>query len=85
VLAVPTPIKQVTSPKPEAIKKLTYADLIQETDNKLNTLGYIRLGFDPTPITEMNNGASSIFGKNNSLNTIPQSQSPIVPKAITTK
>jgi hypothetical protein len=86
VLAIPTPIQQVTPLKGlEAEKKLTYADLIQDTDNKLNTLGYIRLGFDPTPITEMNNGANSIFGKNNSLNTLPQPQLPPTPKAIGTK
>ena len=82
VLAIPTSAQQVTPSKgSEIIKKLTYADLIQDTDNKLNTLGYIRLGFDPTPITEMNNSANSIFGKNNSQNVLLQPSLISTPKA----
>ncbi|MGB8701364.1 MAG: hypothetical protein WCD18_18275 [Thermosynechococcaceae cyanobacterium] len=92
VLAVPTPSKTgLSQAAAGTVQPMTYAELIQDTDIKLNTLGYIRLGFDPTPISEIQNKANSIFGVDNappaSVKVLPTAKStPLVtPPAATPK
>ena len=63
VLAIPQASKPtIKTSALDTIKRTTYFELIQNTDYKLNKLGYIRLGFDPTSITEIQGKANSFLG-----------------------
>jgi hypothetical protein len=60
-----------------------YKQLIQYTDSRLKVLNLVRLGFDPTPISDLKSRLDSTIGTGSSIRPTVEPSKPPVPKAST--
>lgn len=58
-----------------------YKQLIQYTDSRLKVLNLVRLGFDPTPISDLKSRLDSTIGTGSSIRPTVEPSIPPVPKA----
>lgn len=59
-------------------KNRGYAQLIQDVDTQMKVLNFVRLGFDPTPISDLRNRLDSTIGTGTSIKqTVAPASSPL--------